>query len=174
MPLAPGSFSLYPHPQPKHLAFIFSTSRRAHGGTRAIHGSDPRGLCSFPPPRSREQNPGGSCPPPGPCASFPALQCAPGSACSTVRRLRVHPRTWISFETSGRQAASHSRRLGNSHTPQINSHLIAGGWGHSRLLLISLPANACRCQIAVPPLSQPSGRPRIMQLVPAHSSATWT
>ena len=74
MPLAPGSFCLYPHPQPKHLAFIFSTSRRTHGGPRAIHGSDPRGLCSFPPPRSREQNPGGSCPPPGTCASFPALQ----------------------------------------------------------------------------------------------------
>lgn len=85
LPLAPGSFCIYPHPQPKHLAFIFSTSRRAHGGPRAIHGSDPRGLCSFPPPRSREQNPGGSCPPPGTCASFPALQCVPGSACNTVR-----------------------------------------------------------------------------------------
>lgn len=80
LPIAPGSFCLYPHPQPNHLAFIFSTSRRAHGGTQAINRSKSGGggLCSFPPPRSDKQSPGGSCPSSRHCRArreVPAAQC---------------------------------------------------------------------------------------------------
>ena len=100
LPIAPGSFCLYPHPQPTHLAFIFSTSRGptvAHGPFTAIHGSDPWGLCSFPPPRSLAQNPGGSCP------SCRHLRFLPSTAVHVRKRLQrstcrlcLYPRTWIS------------------------------------------------------------------------------
>lgn len=97
LPIAPGSFCLYPNPQPNHLAFIFSTSRRAHGGTQAINRSKSGGLCSFPPARSDKQNPGGSCPSSRhlrlpPSTAVHARKCLQRSAC----RLRVYPRTWIS------------------------------------------------------------------------------
>ena len=145
LPIAPGSFCLYPHPPPNHLAFIFSTSRRAHGGTQAINRSKSGGLCSFPPARSDKQNPGGSCP-----SSPPALASQHCSArqkvfaAQCVQTPRVPPDLDLGARRLGRHPASHSRCLGNSHSRQINNHLISGGWEHSRLLLISLPANALK------------------------------
>ena len=66
--------------------------------------------------------------------------------------------------------------------PQINNHLPAGAWEHSRLLCISTSCQcvdvyaSCSCEIALLPLSPPSGTPtdhcRIVELVPFHSSAT--
>lgn len=95
LPIAPGSFCLYPTTT-HTLGLYLSTSRRptvAHGPfTGAI-----RGLCSFPPPRSREQNPGGSCP------SCRHLRFLPSTAVRVRKRLqrsacrlRLYPRTWIS------------------------------------------------------------------------------
>ena len=49
--------------------------------------------------------------------------------------------------------------------PQINNHLPAGAWEHSRLLCISTSCQcvdvyaSCRCEIALLPLSPPSGNP---------------
>lgn len=155
------------------------------GGPTVAHGpftGVTRRLCGCS-SRSREQNPGGAALLPAPAPALPSQRC--GACQEAPAAQRVHtlarPRTWVSCGAAGWQAASHSRHLGNSHTPQINSHLRAGAGDIPRLLLISLPANALKsrppaaARLLCRPLGgKPSGHPRIMQLVPAHSSATWT
>ena len=179
LPIAPAA-SVFTPPQPTHLAFIFPL----RGGPRwhTGHSREPAaGSAAFLLQGAASRTQEGVAPPAGTCASFPALRCVLGSACSAARAdsaCTLGP--GCRCETAGRQAASHSRRLGNSHTRQINSHLIAGCWEHSRLLLISLPANALKsgppaaARSLWHPLVSSQDTQGSCKLVPVHSSATWT
>ena len=144
LPIAPGSFCLYPNPQPNHLAFIFSTSRRAHGGTQAINRSKSGGQLSS--CKKRQAEPRRELPL-LPAPALASQHCSARQkvfAAQCVQTPRVPPDLDLGARRLGRHPASHSRCLGNSHSRQINNHLISGGWEHSRLLLISLPANALK------------------------------
>lgn len=106
-----SSFCLYPHPQSLQTLWLlsFPLQRRAQWHTGIHTKGDQQGLCSFPPPRSHEQNPGGSWPSsgtPAPLRFLPSTAVRARKLQHKRVHTRVRPRTWVSCETAGRQAAS--------------------------------------------------------------------